>query len=118
MGTRRTAVSYSRFSDPKQAQGDSETRQWADFVAFCKRHGLTPAKDHYSDRGRSGFKGHHRTKGDLGRFEQLVKEGVIPRGTVLVVEALDRLSRQRPDKALALISSLLEAGIDIGVTRL
>ena len=26
-GQRRLAISYSRFSDPKQAKGDSETRQ-------------------------------------------------------------------------------------------
>jgi len=43
--TRRTAVSYSRFSDPKQAAGDSAERQARLYKAFCEHHNLTPGKE-------------------------------------------------------------------------
>lgn len=114
----RAAVSYTRFSDPKQSKGDSADRQARLFTPFCQRHRLTPAKEYFADHGLSGYKGTHRKKGDLGRFEQLVREGTITPGTVLVIEAWDRLSRERPDKVIALIASLLGAGVDIGVCRL
>jgi DNA invertase Pin-like site-specific DNA recombinase len=114
----RTAISYTRFSDPKQHGGDSVGRQSRDFAAFCERHRLTPATESFHDAGRSRFKGAHRLKGALVRFEKLVKAGEVPRGTVHVVEAWDRLSRERPDRVIALISNILSAGVDIGVTRL
>jgi hypothetical protein len=48
----------------------------------------------------------------------MCKEGRIEAGTVLVIEAWDRLSRERPDKTIKLLSKLLEAGLSIGVCRL
>ena len=50
---RRLAVSYSRFSDPKQARGDSQERQDDLFRAFCgeapqsvvEKEGLKPISD-------------------------------------------------------------------------
>src|SRR5262245_39046583 len=117
-GKRRLGVSYSRLSDPyKQADGDSETRQDHDFRAFCSRHNLTPSGQVYRDR-LSGFKGHHRTKGRLGQLVEQAKAGWFPPGTVIVVEAWDRLGRLIPNKQIKLIEELLELGIDIGVCRL
>ena len=68
MAARRIAISYNRFSDPKQAHGDSEDRQDRDFRNFCRRHNLTPLSEVYADRGRSGYKDEHRKKGRLGQL--------------------------------------------------
>lgn len=115
---RRSAVSYARFSDPSQAKGDSETRQDRDYHDFCSRHNLAPGKQIFIDRGRSGFRGAHRTKGALGVLVERAKAGGLDPGTVVVVEAWDRLGRMRPDKQTALVSELLHTGVDIGVCKL
>jgi DNA invertase Pin-like site-specific DNA recombinase len=112
------ALSYTRFSNPTQSEGDSESRQQRDFLAFCARHHLRPATQTFIDRGISGYKGLHATKGDLSRLLELAQVGTFPTGTVVVVEAWDRLGRQRPDRQMTLISDLLRTGLKIGVCRL
>jgi DNA invertase Pin-like site-specific DNA recombinase len=115
---RRTAVSYSRFSDPKQAAGDSTDRQDRDYRSFCERHNLTPGKEVFADRGRSGYHGEHRTKGRLGDLIQAAKDGRFDPGTVVVIEAWDRLGRLRPDRQTELVAELLRTGVSVGVCRL
>ncbi|HEY7307885.1 MAG TPA: recombinase family protein [Gemmataceae bacterium] len=112
------AVSYARFSDPQQGAGDSEDRQAREFAAFCERHKLTPAKQQFVDRGLSGFHDKHRKKGDLGRLIELAKSDTFPKGTVIVVEAWDRLGRLRPDKQTELVAELVRTGVHIGICRL
>src|SRR5262245_2454721 len=117
---RRLGLSYWRFSDPKQAEGDSEARQAKDFRAFCERHNLTPLRDVFGDRGRSGFKGHHRTRGELGALIRAAEGGRFdpPGSVVCVIESWDRLGRLRPDLMIDLIRELLGAGLAIGICRL
>jgi DNA invertase Pin-like site-specific DNA recombinase len=116
--TRRLAVSYSRFSDLKQSKGDSEDRQERLFRQFCEIHNLTPLREAFTDRGRSGYKDEHRKKGRLGQLVAMAKDGRFEPGTVIVVEAWDRLGRLRPDKMTQLVSELVQTGIGIGVCRL
>src|SRR5262245_18171797 len=117
--TKNVAISYARFSDPSQASGDSEDRQAQLFAAFCSRHHLLPAKDHFIDKGVSGFRGKHRDKGNLGRLIGLLRDNPgFAQGKVLVVEAWDRLGRMRPDKQTKLVGELLETGVRIGICRL
>src|SRR5262249_21336806 len=115
---RRLAISYSRFSDPKQAKGDSDGRQDRMFREFCRRHDLTPAAEVFADRGRSGYKDEHRKKGRLGELIALAKDERLDPGTVVVVEAWDRLGRLRPDRQTELVSELLRTGVSIGICRL
>jgi DNA invertase Pin-like site-specific DNA recombinase len=115
---RRIGVSYARYSDPKQSQGDSEGRQDRMYRDFCQRHNLTPLTDVYLDKGRSGYKDEHRKKGRLGVLIGEAKDGKFEPGTVIVVEAWDRLGRLRPDKQTALVAELLQTGVDIGVCQL
>src|SRR5262245_10873485 len=103
---RRLGVSYSRFSDPRQAQGDSENRQEELFRNFCGRHNLTPLSEVFADRGRSGYKDEHRKKGRLGQLIALAKDECFEPGTVIVVEAWDRLGRLRPDRQTQLVAEL------------
>jgi DNA invertase Pin-like site-specific DNA recombinase len=119
MGTkRRLAVSYSRFSAGKQADGDSQRRQDAAFKLFCTLHDLTPSGEAYRDEGRSGYHDEHRRKGRLGELVQAAKDGAFEPETVVVVEAWDRLGRLRPDKQTSLIADLLRTGVGIGICRL
>jgi DNA invertase Pin-like site-specific DNA recombinase len=111
-------ISYTRFSDLLQADGDSESRQMRYFLQFCERHHLRPMKDQFIDRGLSGYKDKHRIKGEFGRLLELAKAKKLPRRAVVIVEAWDRLGRLRPDKQINLISDLLRMGLRIGVCRL
>jgi DNA invertase Pin-like site-specific DNA recombinase len=115
---RRIGISYTRFSDPSQATGDSEGRQARDFKTFCNLHNLTPLVETWNDRGRSGYHDEHRKKGDLGRLIAAAKDGRFEPGTVIVVEAWDRLGRLRPGRQTDLIAELLHTGVDIGICKL
>jgi DNA invertase Pin-like site-specific DNA recombinase len=115
---KRLGVSYSRFSDFKQAKGDSENRQDQLYRSFCERHNLTPLSEVFADRGRSGFKDEHRKKGRLGQLIALAKADRFEHGTVIVVEAWDRLGRLRPDRQTELVAELLRTGVSIGICRL
>lgn len=117
---RRIAVSYRRLSDPyKQAKenSDSDRRQERDFRNFCKRHNLTPLSKVYADQC-SGYHDMHRKKGHLGDLIAEAKAGRFEPGTIIVVEAWDRLGRLRPDKQTDLIAELLRTGVHIGICRL
>lgn len=116
--TRRSAVSYSRFSSPLQADGDSADRQEREYRTFCERHNLTPGKEVFADRGRSGYHDAHRTHGRLGHLIEAAKGGRFEAGTVVVIEAWDRLGRLRPDRQTELVAELLRTGVSIGVCRL
>ena len=113
----KTAYSYIRFSHPAQALGRSQARQLEACELYCAEHGLHLAEgsDHrFLDAGVSGWKGDHLgEKGQLNRFISLVEDGTITPGSVLIVESLDRLSREQVTKALATFLQLLGEGIEI-----
>ena len=107
------AYSYVRFSSPEQEQGDSLRRQVEQAEKYAKEHDLTLDNSLMIDKGLSAYNGAHRYKGALGEFLRLVKEGKIPQGSVLIVENLDRLSREDVLDALNQFISLIEAGIKL-----
>jgi DNA invertase Pin-like site-specific DNA recombinase len=115
---RRTGISYTRFSSPEQAKGDSESRQQKMFRDFCQRHDLTPLRQVFADRGKSGYKDEHRRHGKLGQLIAMAKDGRFDPGTVIVIEAWDRLGRLRPDVMVGLVSDLLRTGVAIGICTL
>lgn len=97
---------------------DGLDRQNAAFLPFCSAHGLTPAPEALQDRGVSAFRGKHRRRGALGAFLEAARQGAIPVGSVLVVEDLDRFSREAPADALRLLlNEVFAQGIAIGVAR-
>lgn len=109
--------SYIRFSSAKQAAGDSEARQMKAAKAFAAEQSLEladPAEYLFFDRGRSAYKGKHiDDTSELGRFLDYVQDGSIPAGSTLVVESLDRLSREKVRDALPRFLDLLAKGINI-----
>jgi DNA invertase Pin-like site-specific DNA recombinase len=108
------AYSYIRFSTPKQQWGDSrrrqlkKTRDYADKKGFDLDESLT-----LEDLGLSAYHGVHVEKGALGVFLEAVRDGKVPRGAFLIVENLDRLSRQKPRLAMRNFLDLIDAGITI-----
>ncbi|WP_263261880.1 recombinase family protein [Pseudomonas sp. RIT-PI-S] len=111
------AYSYIRFSSPEQAKGDSQRRQRDAATAYCKEHGLELAKAKeytFFDAGRSAYKGEHvDDSGELARFLTYVNDGTVPSGSYLLVESLDRLSRDEVMVALNQFTNLLRKGIKI-----
>tara|TARA_R110000868_G_scaffold76499_2_gene219867 strand:+ start:8362 stop:10065 length:1704 start_codon:yes stop_codon:yes gene_type:complete len=79
---------------------------------FCAAQGW-PVDEVVEDLGRSAWTGAHLAAGELGRFADLVRAGEIGAGTVLVVEKLDRLSRQQPRTTLRWMEDLCAAGLTI-----
>lgn len=111
-GTKPLAFSYVRLSSRTQRNGDGHRRQTDLAAAYCEEEGLV--LDHaLEDIGVSGFSGANRLRGVLSRFLDLVRSGRIPRGSCLIVESLDRLSRDKVLIAQRLFTDVLEAGIDI-----
>jgi DNA invertase Pin-like site-specific DNA recombinase len=115
---KKLAVSYARWSDPKQDTGDSRTRQEQDYRSFVQQHNLTPSGQAFTDEGTSGFRGRHRQKGQLKELVEAAQAGTWEKGTIIVVEAWDRLGRMIPNKQIRLIEELLETGVSIGIVRL
>lgn len=107
------AISYKRFSTPKQARGGSDRRQ-SDLTAdYCQRNRLT-LLDSYLDAGLSGFTG--QNLGDRGALRALLeaaRAGKFKPGTRLVVESLDRLSRREISTAVRLFLDILDTGLVI-----
>lgn len=106
------AISYIRFSSGKQADGDSLRRQTKATEEYCQKHKLKLV-DKLPDLGISGYKGDNVTKGKLGIFLDEVKRGKIKKNTYLIVEALDRLSREDIDVQQVNFLSLIQNGINI-----
>ena len=113
MTTSAKAYSYVRFSSKKQEQGDSIRRQTEATAAWAKRNGITLDTSLEPDCGVSAYRGKNTDVGSLGAFLRHVEAGRVLPGSCLVVESLDRLSRQQIQPALLLVLSLLQRGIRI-----
>src|SRR5262249_49720406 len=96
----KQVYSYVRFSKAEQSMGDPERRQLEAARTWAQKKGHTLDESIKPDRGRSGYHGHHRSKGNLGLFLKMVEAGSIPKGSILVVENIDRLSREAPVNVL------------------
>jgi DNA invertase Pin-like site-specific DNA recombinase len=108
-----TAYSYVRFSSKKQEERYSIRRQAELTAAWAKRNKVHLDTSLRPDRGISAFRGKNRDLGALGEFLRLVQNGRVLPGSFLVVESLDRLTREEIQPALLLILSLLQKGIRV-----
>ena len=106
--------SYLRFSDPRQSSGSSIDRQTAYARSWAAAHDLVlDASLSMRDEGLSAYHEQHIKQGALGVFLAAVSAGAIAPGSVLIVEALDRLSRAAPIVAQAQLAQIINAGITI-----
>jgi DNA invertase Pin-like site-specific DNA recombinase len=111
-----TGYSYVRFSSAKQANGDSLRRQAEKTADWCRRHKVTlDTSLTLRDLGVSAFKGKHRSSDQyaLGQFLQCVKTGRVPAGSFLIIESLDRLSREEIVPGVNLFTGILLAGVKV-----
>ncbi|MEY9720702.1 DNA invertase Pin-like site-specific DNA recombinase [Sinorhizobium fredii] len=104
------AYSYIRFSTPEQARGDSLRRQTEKAASWCKERGIE-LDDTLRDLGVSAYHGANRATGALKSFHEMVEDGRIQRGSYLIVESLDRLSRETVIDAATKLFALIQAGI-------
>lgn len=106
-------ISYTRFSSQKQASGDSYRRQTSMAMKWCLKHNLVLDTNFVlKDLGISGFSGAN-LRGALGALQKLVLDGKIEKGTILLIEALDRLTRLPLPDAQELLLSLINNGLTI-----
>lgn len=104
--------SYVRFSHGNDLKGNSKTRQ-KEGESWVERNGHTLSSLSLSDENTSAFRGRNKTKGDLSKFLRLIEQGRVQPGSILLVENLDRLSREQIDPAMELWRGILRAGVDI-----
>lgn len=106
--------SYRRFSSGRQASGHSLERQSASARAWCAENGYILDEDLViSDLGVSAFGGKNASEGALAVFLAAAKAGRIPRGSILLVESLDRLSRSAIHEAIGLLTSIVVSGVRV-----
>ena len=107
-------ISYIRFSSASQAEGTSLERQLQLSRKYAADHGLHLDESlSYQDLGKSAYSADHIKSGRLGDLLELIKLGKIARGTVLLVESLDRLSREAVMDAFGQFQSIINEGIKI-----
>ena len=108
------AYSYLRMSTDLQLKGDSRRRQLQASQAYAEAHDLDLASDaQLEDIGISAYKGANVKDGALGQFLAAVKNGSVERGSYLIVESLDRLSREEILPAHTLFLSIVQSGINL-----
>lgn len=106
--------SYIRFSSLEQSKGDSLRRQIELAEEWAKENGFVLDDQlRYRDLGLSGYSGANRTRGELNAFLEQIKRGTVTSGSILLVENLDRLSREQISDALELFMSIIRAGVKI-----
>ena len=95
------AYSYLRFSTPEQMRGDSYRRQTEMAERYAAKHGLTLDRElRMADEGISAFRAKNVRQGALGRFLRAIDDELVPEGSFLLVENLDRVSRASPWDAM------------------
>src|SRR5688572_13208866 len=113
---------YTRISSLQQQAGYGIERQINTVMDFLSEASL-PAGLGYeldpndyelleSDLGKSAYKGHNFTKGELGRFKEKVVKGEITEG-ILLIENVDRFSRLPDYEAIEHFNALIKRGIDV-----
>lgn len=113
-------ISYARVSSEKQLSGEGLGRQLRGTTDWIKANAEYPIRLDLTltDEARSAWKGDHVGEdGALGKMLEMVRAGTIKRGTVLLVEALDRLSRQNVWNATHQLTGLVTAGITVITTH-
>lgn len=102
------AYSYIRFSKQSQSRGDSYRRQQSRIQKYVTDNNLTLSNENYEDLGISAWKSANAATGALGTFVEAVETGKIETPCTLIVESLDRISRDHVKVALRLFLTLSE----------
>ncbi len=105
------AISYARVSSEKQLRGEGLKRQRKGTLDWIAKHPELNIRlnDEKTDEARSAWKGDHIAKKDaaLGKLLEMVKLGDLRPPLIIIVEALDRLSRENPWTAKERLAGLV-----------
>ncbi len=117
-GPVKLAYSYRRFSSKNQTGNTSLERQLEMAQSVCNEKGwklldLPPDEGVSAFKGGDGQQAANFHKGNLGAFLKKVKRGEIPTGSCLILERLDRFSRNYWDLVYPVWLSLLQSGVEI-----
>lgn len=108
------AYSYLRFSTPEQLKGDSLRRQTQLADEYARKHGLVLDTElNLRDLGVSAFRGANVSTGALGVFLKAIDEGIVDRGAFLLVESLDRVSRDTAYDAQLTLQNIINKGVTV-----
>lgn len=107
------AYLYLRFSSSEQAKGDSYRRQYESAKDYCQKNNLSLQDTKFEDLGISAYKGDNVKKGAFKKLLVAIEKGEIQKGDTIIVESLDRVSRQSPFKALPKFIDLLASGVNV-----
>lgn len=117
--------SYARFSTPEQAQGNSLQRQTEAALKWTERKNAERLREklpalvlddklRLHDLGVSAYRGANVAEGsELGSFLFACRQGLVPDGSYLLVESLDRVSRMTPRRVQRVLDDIVEAGVTI-----
>jgi DNA invertase Pin-like site-specific DNA recombinase len=106
--------SYLRYSTPIQEIGDSHRRQIQSAEEWCKKHNFILERTRYEDLGKSGYKGEHLEEGGgLKKILEAIKNEEIEAGDTIILENLDRLSRQGIFDAMSVMLTILKSKVRI-----
>src|SRR5689334_22729871 len=105
-------ISYLRYSSAPQGEGNSIARQLEKSEAWAKANGLAFDQT-LRDEGVSAFRGANAATGALKSILRRIERHEIREGSTLVVENLDRLSRDEESVALELFLGIINKGVDI-----
>lgn len=107
-------ISYTRFSSKRQAKGDSYRRQTDMSAKWCQENGYElDTMLRYEDLGVSAWSGANTEIGAFSTLLKYAKSGKIPPGSILIIEALDRLTRQSLRAAVPLFIEILNTGLTV-----
>ncbi len=108
------AYSYVRFSTMTQSKGASLRRQIEKSEEWSRRKGI-PLDDslRLSDLGVSAYRGKNKEVGALADFVSAIETGRVLPGDYLIVESLDRISREGLYLGQKVIGDILASGIII-----
>lgn len=110
------AILYIRFSTAEQKTGDSYDRQRRDGLAYIEKMGWRHTAT-IEDLGKSAWKGEHMlSTGALGKLSAEVAAGDIGKGTVIVAEKTDRLSREGWEPLFDWLRDMTRRGVSVATT--
>lgn len=97
-------------STREQLKGDSLRRQLEKTDAYVRENGLE-LDGKFDDWGVSAYRGKNSNQGALARFRAAVANGDIEKGSYLIIESMDRLSRQKAMAAFSLLAEIIQCGV-------
>lgn len=112
--TNTLVYSYRRFSSGRQTSGHSLERQTEAARRWCLERGYELDENlALSDLGVSAYTSDNVMRGAMAGFLAAAEAGRIPKGSILLVESLDRLSRASIPDAIAVLTKIVYAGVRV-----